>query len=155
MLTFSILTEAVVPRKYIGAGLGGLGGAFLGGIIGQQVGNGLASSPIIGAGLGSAAGLLSGRYAGAKMIDDPEAPADFNKASHCVGYLANPHSDASFAAMHAVGLSAPAAIGANIYNGVSNMGAKRLGYKTPGRVATAILGPLTGLVSPDEVAKNK
>ena len=152
MLTFALYEDAVT-RADVGRGLGGFIGRAAGATLGAAAG--IPGGPLgilSGIGVGAALGGQAGRFIGGKTISDPEKSADFSKASHRVGYLANPVTTWG-AATDVVN---PALTGAvNIYNAVSDNGARRLGYQTGGRVGTLLFGPLAGMVSPDNVAANR
>jgi len=156
MLTFSLLCEDVVLRKDVGGGLGGFIGRGLGAGIGAGTGF-LVGGPI-GAGIGISGGSILGgqlgRLIGKNTIDDPEGAADFSKASHRIGYMAKPLTGGWGAAGDVIAPGLTSSVN-SIYQGVSDDGAKRLGYRLPGRLGTALFGPLAGLASPDDIAKNK
>ena len=156
MLSFSFIFEDVVTRRdigqgmggMIGRGLGGAGGAVSGFVLGGPVG------ALIGSKLGHSLGGQLGKYTGGVVISDPDKAADFEKASHRVGYLAMPLTHPAAAASDVVLGPDVTGFGAGVYNAALENGARRLGYQTAGRVGS-FFTPLTGLFRPDVVAKNK
>ena len=200
-----MLFEDIVRRKDIGAGIGGNFGRFEGMLMGGLAGTVLGAKasglglkdvenmdfsdventpvgPLVGAylgtGLGTALGGQIGRAIGKNVISNPEGAADFSKPSHRVGYLANPNTKWYGALSDMVVPGAGSTVGA-IRNAISNDGAKRVGYETPGRFAQILSGPvgysnilppisfgmgsikygevapLLGIIPPDKIAKNK
>ncbi len=163
MLTFSILCEDVVLRKDVGGGLGGFIGRGIGGVGGGLAGLALGTTlgglgGPIGAGIGLRTGAILGgqlgKVIGRNSISDPEGAADFSKKSHRIGHLAKPMTGGWGVVGDIVHPGLTTQI-SSIYQGVSDDGARKLGYQTGGRLGTALVGPLAGLFSPDNVAKNK
>lgn len=156
MMIFNLLYEEAVLRKDVGGGLGGFIGRGLG--AGLGAGTGFLIGGPIGAGIGISGGSILGgqlgRAIGKSTISDPEGSADFSKASHRVGYMARPLTGGLGAAGDFIAPGLTTSVNA-IYQGASDNGAKRLGYRFPGRLGTALFGPLVGLASPDDIAKNK
>lgn len=151
-----LMYEDVVTRGDIGRGMGGLLGRIGGGILGAAAGVPGGPFGILGgAAIGRALGGQIGRYTGGAVISDPEKAADFEKASHRVGHLANPSSTAYGAVGDAIsGDLGLTDLGAGIYNASSDEGARKLGYGTAGRVGS-FFTPLAGLFRPDKVAANR
>ncbi len=148
-----LMYEDVVTRGDIGRGMGGFLGRAAGGLAGAALG--IPGGPLgilSGMGVGAALGGQTGRFIGGKTISDPDKAADFTKASHRVGYLANPVTTWG-AATDLVNPNLTGAV--NIYNAVSDNGARRLGYQTGGRVGTLFFGPLSGIVAPYKIAANR
>ena len=172
MLCITLYEEAVT-RGDIGAGIGGqtgryvgaLGGGLLGGIAGGIAGGpiGIAPGVIAGMHLGTPLGGQLGRAMGGKIIDNPDAPADFSKASHRIGYLARANTE-PVAAIGDFLIPGVGSVYGGLKNAISDEGAKRLGYDTIGRVAQGVSGfvpfaqdaaPLMGAISPSKIQKNR
>ncbi len=185
MLSICVLFEDVVRRRDIAGGIGGnLGryeGMLMGGLVGSVIGakaSGASTSDMdfdsedmplgqsagmyFGAGLGSALGGQIGRAIGRGVISNPDAPADFSKPSHRVGYLADPNTK-WYGALADIVHPGSASVVGGLRNAISSNGAKRLGYGAPGRIAQALTvlspiddaAPLLGIIPPEKVAKNK
>ena len=167
MMSFNLLYEDVVLRKDVGQGLGGYLGRITGGVGGAL--GGLSLGAALGGGLGSMGGPIGaaiglrggailggqlGKLIGRNVISDPERAADFSKASHRIGHLAKPMTGGWGVVGDIVHPGLTTQIG-SLYQGVSDEGARKLGYQTGGRLGTALFGPLAGIVSPDKVAVNK
>ena len=169
------LTEEVVTRRDVGGGFGGylgrslgsLGGAALGGALGYFSGQEEDGTPsndqqarmLLGAGLGGTIGRIGGgqlgRYIGKRVISDPDAAADFSKASHRIGHLANPVTTGYGVASDVLFGPRGARVATNFYNALSKDGAAKLGYKTPGKIGTFLFGPLSGLFRPGQIGVNR
>ena len=162
LLFESSKSSSPVTRGEVGGGLGGyiarplgfLGGAWGGAALFDDDPVKASIAGAIGSGIGSSVAGQLGKFIGRKVIADPDKPADFQNAAHRIGYLARPRTST----YGAVGdLASPwlTNIGSNIYNAASENGAARLGYQGAGKIGNLIFGPLTGIVGPDKVAKNK
>ena len=184
MLSFVPIYEQVVLRKDIAGGLGGNFGRYGGGMIGGVLGGLLGASTLpddfdmehadienilpvaggmyAGAGIGSVLGGQIGRGIGRASISDPDKPADFTKASHRVGYLAEPHTKWYGALSDLVFPGSASAVGA-IRNAVSDEGSEKLGYGSGPKLVQALsvplglhdFAPLVGIASPERKVKNK
>lgn len=161
MLSVSYLFEDIATRREVGQGIGG---AILGGLAGYGLSSfggdntfsqNMINSVGLGTLIGTAGGSLLGRKIGGNQISNPDEAADFNKASHRIGYLANVYSHPLAVAGNLINGNLGRR-GANLYNAVAdNGGAAKIGYKTTGRLATYFMGPIAGIFKPDNVNPNK
>lgn len=108
----------------------------------------------LGVPLGYAAGGLIGKSIGARAAKNPNAPADFSKASHRIGHLMR----AEVHPMSMVGnFIDPRLTGAIVggYNAFSQNGARKIGYTGAGSVAAGLLGPWSGFFAPKNINQQK
>ena len=177
-----MLFEDIVRRRDIAGGIGGnfgryegmLMGAGVGGLLGAKISGlppeeadainyddenapvGPAAGMYIGAGLGAALGGQAGRAIGRNVVSNPDAPADFSKPSHRIGYLANPNTK-WYGALSDIIVPGSASLVGAIRNAISDEGAKRIGYGAVGRTAQLLGGdiaPLLGVIPPNKIVKN-
>lgn len=102
--------------------------------------------------------LALGKYIGGKIgeatVKDPNKGIDEKSKADRVGALLSTHSRGIPSALSAVpGLTGLTHFGTNIYNSYADKGvANKLGYGDIGKLSNAfILGPLTGLATPEKL----
>ena len=174
-----VLEEESISRREVAHGYGGMAGRFLGSTIGGLTGYALSSglsdthpeyiypSIMVGGITGNIVGDMVGKSTAERMIDRPDAAADFSKASHRVGILGNrqllPMATTTSNVLYPLMLAnnvvpTRGLVVRGITTAVNAMPggpADQMGYKLPGRIGTALVGPLGGLVAPSEIKKNR